>query len=607
MSESLSIASEGELCSPRGWGERLSSATSFLLNTNDPPTESQSKLLWDAQQRLGYLDAKAARLPKAPKQIQEEREELQRCINAHRVILSPVRRIPIEIVSEIFNHVLDHHYMVFDSTAGPWVLSQICRRWRSIAVSHSAMWSSMSLSYKFGPLDFHYPKDPLALLQTALERSEQHTLDISLNYSRTLGVELGDVQKILDIVMAHAPRWESIDFTLSRAGLSALAEVKGRLQSLFTLRLSSPSVPLHSSPFDAFQDAPLLRTVSLADFQDPELVTLPWSQLRHLSFVEPQYALEDIALDFTPKLMNILRLTPEMETLSITCHGDQAVVNSLPVHAALRSLSLSGSATIPDDVVLPALEALDIGADMVMAFEGVRLGAESLTAVTGLLRRSHCQLKKLSLSNYSLRNNEHTIFIDLLQAASSVKELEIYFTCFGETDDAPLSRLIGNTQSAAEHCLVYNPQQPQLLLLPQLEVLTFFLDKVPDYTSRRTEYIDFVNPRFTAMIESRRVFANPAIAALRKVSLDVKYPAEFPNLYATDIERLKELKANGLDCNISFDFFGKGISLSYRLCLCAYRYTYRNNNNSPAYLVSSTLFLVRRSFVVQVEFDLRLP
>ncbi|KAJ3812703.1 hypothetical protein EV368DRAFT_21449, partial [Lentinula lateritia] len=55
------------------------------------------------------------------------------------------RKLPLELVSEIFVHCLEPvscpSYRLYDQSSGmPFVLSQVCRQWRTVALSTPALW-----------------------------------------------------------------------------------------------------------------------------------------------------------------------------------------------------------------------------------------------------------------------------------------------------------------------------------------------------------------------------------------------------------------------------------------------------------------------------------
>ncbi|KAJ7157392.1 hypothetical protein C8R46DRAFT_860111, partial [Mycena filopes] len=67
----------------------------------------------------------------------------------HRAILSPVRRVPPELLCEIFSLTVQN-----DGDAPkqpPWYLGQVCGLWRHSALSLPSLWSSITIpSVSFG-------------------------------------------------------------------------------------------------------------------------------------------------------------------------------------------------------------------------------------------------------------------------------------------------------------------------------------------------------------------------------------------------------------------------------------------------------------------------
>ncbi|KAJ6552826.1 hypothetical protein B0H19DRAFT_949622, partial [Mycena capillaripes] len=121
-----------------------------LLTTNDPPEDSDIPFIRSAisavDAHLLLLDADITRLRDRVKQLEEERASLSRFRAQNHAIVSPLRRIPPEVFSEIFTWSLPsvrdsprrRRFCVTDS---PWNLSHVCRRWRSISISNPSLWS----------------------------------------------------------------------------------------------------------------------------------------------------------------------------------------------------------------------------------------------------------------------------------------------------------------------------------------------------------------------------------------------------------------------------------------------------------------------------------
>ncbi|KAJ7117629.1 hypothetical protein C8R44DRAFT_555445, partial [Mycena epipterygia] len=120
------------------------------LTTNEPPEDTESTFIRAVASktgsRLAYLDTKISQLRDWLIQLEEERATLTVYHSQNTAILSPLRRMPPELLCEIFSWTLPSvrealQRRRFDTKHSPWVLTQICSRWRAIALSTASLWS----------------------------------------------------------------------------------------------------------------------------------------------------------------------------------------------------------------------------------------------------------------------------------------------------------------------------------------------------------------------------------------------------------------------------------------------------------------------------------
>ncbi|KAJ7605418.1 hypothetical protein FB45DRAFT_672653, partial [Roridomyces roridus] len=81
-----------------------------------------------------------ARVQDALAILTAQRTEFEDFIRKNESVVSPLRQLPNEMLSEIFVRCVD-----IDATFDPvhnagWVLSRVCQRWRSVAVTTSKLW-----------------------------------------------------------------------------------------------------------------------------------------------------------------------------------------------------------------------------------------------------------------------------------------------------------------------------------------------------------------------------------------------------------------------------------------------------------------------------------
>ncbi|KAJ7291411.1 hypothetical protein C8J57DRAFT_1044118, partial [Mycena rebaudengoi] len=118
-----------------------------LLISNDPPPDAEvpviRDIISDEQSRLLDLDIQIAALRKILEPLVNERNATADKILRHQRVISVARRVPPEILGEIFLSTLPSkgkmsHNASFDSS--PWLVGRICSRWRKIALALPELW-----------------------------------------------------------------------------------------------------------------------------------------------------------------------------------------------------------------------------------------------------------------------------------------------------------------------------------------------------------------------------------------------------------------------------------------------------------------------------------
>ncbi|KAJ7670038.1 hypothetical protein DFH06DRAFT_160069 [Mycena polygramma] len=112
-----------------------------LLDSNDPPADTEihtiTGLIFHSQRAAEALTARIGIPGATLDQRTAERDELVQRAQQYTAVLSPVRRVPPEIISEIFSSTLPQTRRVAGSVpiGAPWYLGQISRRWRGISLA----------------------------------------------------------------------------------------------------------------------------------------------------------------------------------------------------------------------------------------------------------------------------------------------------------------------------------------------------------------------------------------------------------------------------------------------------------------------------------------
>ncbi|KAJ7131385.1 hypothetical protein C8R44DRAFT_557252, partial [Mycena epipterygia] len=116
------------------------------LESNNPPLESEipdiRQIISDNQARVDALNVQIDALRIAMERLLLERDEREECVRKHTAVMSPIRRVPPEVLSQIFALTLPHTRRFDDKPihGPPWRLGHICRSWRRWALADPFLW-----------------------------------------------------------------------------------------------------------------------------------------------------------------------------------------------------------------------------------------------------------------------------------------------------------------------------------------------------------------------------------------------------------------------------------------------------------------------------------
>ncbi|KAJ7602657.1 hypothetical protein DFH06DRAFT_1258605, partial [Mycena polygramma] len=245
--------------------------------------------------RVAELQTQILQLERSLSELQIQHSQAQERLDSYRY---PVLTLPPEIVCKIFIHFLPT-YPGFPPLTGilsPTLLTQICQRWREIALETPALWRATALSNNV----FGFPWNLQAKqFDIWLERSRDCPLALSL--FTCVGDDWAAVELIATVV-PHRTRWEYLEFYGSILHLRALGEGAMPLLQHLDLTLNVYYSDDVASKLAIFREAPLLRTVIISNTA-AALVILPWMQLTSLTFL-PAYL--DECVPFLQQTSNLV-------------------------------------------------------------------------------------------------------------------------------------------------------------------------------------------------------------------------------------------------------------------------------------------------------------
>ncbi|KAJ7252148.1 hypothetical protein B0H12DRAFT_1018188, partial [Mycena haematopus] len=283
----------------------MSSPFDSKLGTNYCPLDEEiseiESLLVQPLSRLQDLDDRITDLQKAIDELTEERTSVRAYVDAHRALLSPARRLPLDVLEEIFVACLPaHRNCVMSAIEAPVLLGRICSSWRAISLSTPRLWARLHIAEPSCPdraMSLHVVRERkqaqrVEITKAWLKRSGQCPLSISLCGSPRPDPAppmYSSTSVFLQTLIPFASRWLDISLTATSSDLDSLSSVtEYDVPMLKTLEISE----IYESPQPLgtqWGSSGLLRGPNISTFSflqstsDPLLFPLRWDQLLSIS------------------------------------------------------------------------------------------------------------------------------------------------------------------------------------------------------------------------------------------------------------------------------------------------------------------------------------
>ena len=329
---------------------------------------------------VALIDQEITRLNEVLAHAKLRRAEICRHGEAHKALLAPVLRCPNEILSEIFiywSHEERHQNEM------PWRTGSICRRWREIALSASALWSDIKIVHRDGERRRGVQRHEMLL---ELFRRTGVSRPISLQIL-SLHSSLSEFTKdILSIILPTSNRWINLCLFLSNSKIKSFSPIKGAISSLESIKIQGGML---DKTCDVFEVAPRLFRVKLPGLCGGD-ITLPWTQLTDVSLGKG--CSFELCLTILSDCPNLVSCAFDGVTRCIA--KTSRFRNSVLHHAHLRNLKpethVDPSAFF-DRLSTPELRTYHIDDKVRDVFD---------TSVVNFLLRSSCRIVTLKLDGF---------------------------------------------------------------------------------------------------------------------------------------------------------------------------------------------------------------
>ncbi|KAK0453825.1 hypothetical protein EV421DRAFT_1957950 [Armillaria borealis] len=430
-----------------------SPAFTRIINSNDPPLPAESDairgLIAEQTRCVSVLQTQVAHLESYRQDLlaqvstvddkisalERERERVSQAIREKKRLLSPVRRLPPEVLSLIFLETIvfpikrtpsasESEWWDIELAESPmWSIEQVCRQWRMVSVSFPELWSYINIT----------------ITDDNLKKMAMRTCAALPTSSAAPGFSSFDKlpPPLVTLLLSVASRVRELHLLLSAAIFSTVPAVRpGPAFTYETLpalyRTRRRLVGTITSTYSTLR--PTCTAVEAMNIRDPvSSFALPWHQITRY---KSDHLLDDWADPGPDTCIHLLSIIsqPQLVECDLRCEVNCAdgvfSGKAFPVVCTrLRSLSLSSWAytstgvralhQILDRLMLPALESL-----RVVCQEGHPdlEGEQTFSALRRVVERSRAPLEVLYFEHGEVREED---VVAVLRATPALRDLRL--------------------------------------------------------------------------------------------------------------------------------------------------------------------------------------
>ncbi|RXW19685.1 hypothetical protein EST38_g6166 [Candolleomyces aberdarensis] len=385
------------------------------LKTNYIPSDAEipeiRTFISTRQAVLDDIDQRIKDLELQPEELEGRRRAELELISDHLALLSPIKRVPDDIISSILVTAVEERTRSSQGLASfrkAMTFSHVSKRWRAVSIGTKPLWQYLDIRIpKYPPYenDWRAQLGKLeSMVRTSITRSGGYPLCIEVegcidvyavstwNSALERGCmreELRYLEGLVEILLASTARWKEVlfrftlpfvDTPLRRLMLVQPSENailwKVELEVHLALSYSMPEMSLdplelwqsdwmHGGPSILMHDS--IRMLNLnCLMQDITNMAVNWPSLTHLEF-RGYHDIIAPSLHFGPnEALRLLKLCRSLVTCSIPMESTPPIVTTEPIMVAfLEELSITPlSSDIPTNfaslVILPSLRKLAI-------------------------------------------------------------------------------------------------------------------------------------------------------------------------------------------------------------------------------------------------------
>jgi len=194
-----------------------------LLETNAAPSDLDiaqlRSIISSHTPSLLRLDATIANLEQQLAEARKEHHILDAHIQTHRRLLSPIRRLPVDILRLIFEQCLpESHNAIMSTSQAPMLLTHVCHLWRDVALQSPRLWSSIHIPIPPCPQPTQAPPPVITLMSVNHTQSQHDSNSSDDEYVASFTnwiLHLGRRTKVVETWLDRAGRSTGLSISLA--------------------------------------------------------------------------------------------------------------------------------------------------------------------------------------------------------------------------------------------------------------------------------------------------------------------------------------------------------------------------------------------------------
>ncbi|KAJ7778452.1 hypothetical protein B0H16DRAFT_1879087 [Mycena metata] len=320
-----------------------------IIRTHSPPSvtllSSVQSVVENYPLELARYAAEIQTLEEQLAELKSDRALIESYGDHCRSLSSPARRLPTELLVEIFDlcspsSIFVTHTLTVEEEEERLGKKYLVRlsQWHGIVMKTPRLWSTIEIDTSVWKQSSSSSITLLALLASSLERGVEFPLTLSASLESNPLIR----KSVLHLLGQHSRRWKRATFWLNPSDLGFLAHAKGNFPILEELLLLPATDRAAKCSAEVFSVAPRLETVEIHGWFGA-LPVLPWEQIRRLTIKNSRMLLMSMLPRLSTEARFKLVVHPAMLTFPLDLPPATSSIRSFKIGFSTEEFSTADS------------------------------------------------------------------------------------------------------------------------------------------------------------------------------------------------------------------------------------------------------------------------